>query len=66
LEVDFIENLSEIKAEIEDSVWFNAEWKNDPSVAGMLNMLNTLSKNKNLINAPVGLLDKLIGKKSNW
>jgi hypothetical protein len=31
----------------------------------MLNMLNTLSKNKNLINAPVGLLDKLIGKKSN-
>lgn len=58
-------DLSEIKSEIEDSVWFNEEWKNDPTVSGMLNMLDTLANNVDLINAPIGLLDKLICKKSN-
>lgn len=65
LEVEDIGNLAEIKAEIEDSVWFNEEWKNDPTVSGMLNMLDTLAKNERLLNAPIGLLDKLIGKNSN-
>lgn len=65
LELKSIANLSNIKSEIEDSVWFNEEWKNDPTVSGMLNMLNTLSSNENLINASDDLLDKFIGNKSN-
>ncbi|WP_157487268.1 DUF262 domain-containing protein, partial [Gelidibacter algens] len=65
LEIRNIKDLSNIKSEIEDSVWFNDEWKKDPTVSGMLNMLQTLSKNENLINAPKGLLDKLIGENSN-
>ncbi|WP_034919686.1 DUF262 domain-containing protein [Gillisia sp. CAL575] len=65
LEVESVGKLSNIKSEIEDSVWFNEEWKNDPTVSGMLNMLKTLSSNENLINAPDELLDKLIGDKSN-
>ncbi len=32
LGVETIDNLSEIKNEIEDSVWFNEEWKNDTTV----------------------------------
>jgi hypothetical protein len=65
LEVESVGNLSNIKSEIEDSVWFNEEWKNDPTVSGMLNMLKTLSSNENLINAPDDVLDKLIGDNSN-
>lgn len=65
LEVDVIEDISEIKNEIEDSVWFNEEWKDDPTVSGMLNMLDTLAKNESLLKAPIGLLDQLIGNKSN-
>lgn len=64
LEVENIEDLSKVKSEIEDAVWFNEEWKNDPTVAGMLNMLDTFSSNEALMNAPLGLLDKLIGNKS--
>jgi len=65
LEVEAIDDISKIKAEIEDSVWFNEEWKQDPTVTGMLNMLDTLANNKVLLNAPIGLLDKLIGNKSD-
>lgn len=65
LGVEKIDNLSEIKNEIEDSVWFNEEWKNDPTVSGMLNMLDTFANNKDLINTPLELLDQLIGNKSD-
>lgn len=65
LGVETIDNLSEIKNEIEDSVWFNEEWKNDPTVSGMLNMLDTFANNEVLLNAPIGLLDQLIGNKSD-
>lgn len=65
LGVETIDNLSEIKNEIEDSAWFNEEWKNDPTVSGMLNMLDTFANNEVLINAPIGLLDQLIGNKSD-
>ncbi len=65
LELAEVNDLTEIKTEIEDSVWFNEEWKQDPTVSGMLNMLDTLARNENLINANEGLLDKLIGHESN-
>jgi hypothetical protein len=65
LGVETIDNLSKIKTEIEDSVWFNEEWKHDPTVSGMLNMLDTFAKNEVLLNAPTGLLDQLIGNKSD-
>lgn len=65
LEIEYVDNLSEIKSEIEDSVWFNEEWNNDPTVSGMLNMLDTFAKNESLVNAKIGLLDKLIGENSN-
>lgn len=65
LDFDNVKDLSKIKSEIEDSVWFNEEWKSDPTVSGMLNMLDTLARNENLRKAPLGLLDKLIDGKSN-
>lgn len=65
LEITDFNDLSNIKSEIIDSVWFNEEWKNDPTVSGMLNMLDAFSNNVNLINAPIGLLDKLICEKSD-
>ena len=36
LEIKHINNLSDIKAEIEDSIKFNVEWKNDPTVSACL------------------------------
>jgi hypothetical protein len=65
LEVEAIDDLSKIKTEIEDSVWFNEEWKHDPTISGMLNMLDTFAKNEFLLNAQTGLLDQLIGNKSD-
>jgi hypothetical protein len=60
LNIESINNLSEIKNEIIDCVWYNDEWKNDPTIVGMLNMLDSFSKNERLVNSEVGLLDKLI------
>lgn len=60
LDFDQVNNIAEIKNQIEDSVWFNDEWRNDPTVFGMLNMLDTFSKNPSLINSNLKLLDKII------
>lgn len=60
ISLDKIEDLTAIKAEIEDAVWFNEEWKDDPTVAGMLNMLHALASNSQLLNADDGLLDDLM------
>lgn len=65
VEIEKIYDLRRIKTEIEDSVWFNDEWKHDPTVSGMLNMLDTFANNESLVNASNGLLDKLIGSKSD-
>ena len=58
--------LSEIKSEIEDSVWFNVEWENDPTVSGMLIMLDTLAKNEKLSKSKSGLLDRLINQENKF
>lgn len=60
LKFNDVKEIDNIKNEIEDSLWFNDEWKNDPTVSGMLNMLETFSKNKNLSNSDLQLLDKMI------
>jgi len=60
LSLEKVENISAIKAEIEDAVWFNEEWKNDPTVSGMLNMLHALASNSQLCDADDGLLDELL------
>ena len=60
INLDGVENLSKIKAEIEDAVWFNEEWKDDPTVSGMLNMLHSLASNSQLGEADDGLLDELM------
>jgi hypothetical protein len=55
-----IENISNIKFEIENSEWFNDNWNHDPTVVGMINMLDTFSKNDLLVNSENDLLDKLL------
>ncbi|WP_205503822.1 DUF262 domain-containing protein [Rufibacter psychrotolerans] len=65
LEIGEVKSLSGIKSEIEDSVWFNEEWKDDPTVSGMLNMLDTLAKNESLANSEEEILSKLIDRKNN-
>lgn len=62
LEIDGTTAIKGIRAEIEDSVWFNAEWNNDPTVSGMLNVLDALATNEALANSADGLLDRLLDK----
>lgn len=60
ISLESIEDFSAIKAEVEDAVWFNEEWKDDPTVSGMLNMLHALASNSKLRDADDGLLDELL------
>ncbi len=62
LEIENVKDLRKIKVEIEDSEWFIEDWKQDPTVSGMLNMLETFAQNTRLINSNNILLDKLISK----
>ncbi|WP_396147376.1 DUF262 domain-containing protein [Flavobacterium sp.] len=54
------QNLQNIKFEIKNSEWYSELWDNDQTVSGMLNMLDTFSKNENLSNSKINLLDRLI------
>jgi hypothetical protein len=56
-------NIEDIKNEITDSEWYNEDWRNDPTVSGMLTMLDTFAKNKELVNTNKPLLDLLLDKK---
>ena len=60
LDFNEVKNLKNIKEEIKDSVWFNFEWKEDPTVSGMLNMLDTFAKHEGLNNHEELLLPKLL------
>ncbi|WP_405570218.1 DUF262 domain-containing protein [Winogradskyella sp. Asnod2-B02-A] len=57
-----VKDLKNIKFEIIDSEWYNEEWKNDPTVSGMLNMLDTFAKNEQLISSKKQLLNSLINQ----
>ncbi|GHE49548.1 DUF262 domain-containing protein [Sphingobacterium griseoflavum] len=60
LNSESVKEISNIKIDIQDSIWFNNEWENDPTISGMLNMLDTFANNRKLVNAPKGILDRLI------
>jgi len=57
-----VENVENIKFDIQNSEWYSDSWDNDPTVAGMINMLDTFSKNDILVNSKESLLDKLLDK----
>ena len=57
-----VKSLQNIKNEILDSAWFNYEWINDPTVSGMLNMLDTFAKHKELNEFEGKLLPRLLDK----
>lgn len=52
--------LKDIKSEILNAYWFDFEWLNDPTVSGMITMLDTFSENKELNSYSGNLFDKLI------
>ena len=57
-----VANVKNIKFDIQNSEWYSNSWDNDPTVAGMINMLDTFSKNDLLLNSKKSLLDKLLDK----
>ncbi|SNB28235.1 conserved hypothetical protein [Flavobacterium psychrophilum] len=59
LQMEYVENIANIKYEIENSQWFSDSWKNDPTIAGMIQVVNSFSENQKLIQTTDGLFDKL-------
>lgn len=53
-------NLIEIKSEIINTEWYSDFWDKDPTISGMLNMLDTFAKNEQLVNSTANLLDRLL------
>ncbi|RZK20161.1 MAG: DUF262 domain-containing protein, partial [Flavobacterium sp.] len=64
LEFDKVKNLAFIRSEIEDAVWFNNEWLNDPTVAGMLKIIDTFASNDLLRANDQELLNQLLDKEN--
>ncbi|QXP57152.1 DUF262 domain-containing protein [Cellulophaga sp. HaHa_2_95] len=60
IEFGDLKNLQNIKEEILDSVWFNYQWIDDPTVAGMLTMLETFSNHNKLNSYDKPLLPRLL------
>lgn len=57
-------NLKNIRQEILDSEWYDNQWSMDPTVDGMLNMLETFSKSTELLNTD-GLFERLVDIKDS-
>lgn len=64
LDFDEVENLAFIRNEIEDAVWFNNEWLNDPTVAGMLKIIDTFASNDLLRTSNNDLVNQLLDKEN--
>ncbi|MFK7101932.1 DUF262 domain-containing protein [Flavobacterium oreochromis] len=64
LQMEQLENISNLKYEIENSQWFSDSWKNDPTIAGMVQVLHSFSENSNLIQSKDDLFDKLFNSDS--
>lgn len=60
LDFDQVNSITEIKIQIEDSVWFNDEWKNDSTVLACWICWILFLKNPSLISSDLKLLDKII------
>lgn len=52
-------NIKNIQQEILDAAWYDEEWRKDPSIAGMLRVLDTFAQNEALVQAPNTLFDTL-------
>ncbi|WP_165784673.1 GmrSD restriction endonuclease domain-containing protein [Solitalea longa] len=64
INLEGVEDIRKIKNEIEDAVWFNNEWHNDPTVAGMLKILDTFASNELLASSSQEFVDRLLDKES--
>jgi hypothetical protein len=64
LQMEEVENISNLKFEIENSQWFSDSWKNDPTIAGMVQVLHSFSENSNLTQSQDDLFDKLFNSDS--
>jgi hypothetical protein len=64
LQMEKVENISNLKYEIENSQWFSDSWKNDPTIAGMVQVLHSFSENSNLPHSNDDLFDKLFNSDS--
>jgi hypothetical protein len=58
-----VQDIRNIKFEITNSEWYSESWHNDPTVSGMINMLDTFAKNELLINSKEDLLVRLMNTK---
>jgi len=58
-----VKDIKNIKFDITNSEWYRESWDNDPTVAGMINMLDTFSKNELLLKSDDSLLDRLLDSK---
>lgn len=65
LQMEEVENISNLKYEIENSQWFSDSWKNDPTIAGMVQVLNSFSENNTLTKSKNDLFDKLFNIQSS-
>lgn len=65
LQMEEVENISNLKYEIENSQWFSDSWKNDPTIAGMVQVLNSFSENTTLTESKNDLFDKLFNPQSS-
>lgn len=52
--------FNNLKENIIDSIWFDPDWGNDPTISGMLVMLDTFACNEKLVKCKVPLFEKLI------
>jgi hypothetical protein len=59
-----VNDIKFIRTEIEDAVWFNEEWLNDPTVAGMLTIIDTFASNDLLRTSEQNLVDELFDKEN--
>lgn len=55
-----INKLFEVRQEILESEWYDDEWDNDPTISGMLTMLDTFARNEDLADNSSKLFDSLI------
>lgn len=65
LQMEEVQNITNLKYEIENSQWFSDSWKNDPTIAGMVQVLNSFSENTTLTESKNDLFDKLFNPQSS-
>jgi hypothetical protein len=54
-----VNELSAVRQEITDAEWYDEEWNNDPTIRGMLTMIETFAAHTELVSSAAGLFNKL-------